>query len=1557
MTGRRKSSSGSADPDDATVTVVKPASRRRKKSAPSRSDRPSRPYLVGIGSSAGGLEALSNLIAALPSDLGISYVVIQHLSPTHRSMMVQLLGRETAMVVREIEDGVEPAPDTIYVTPPSRNVVLKEGRLVLQEAPREAMPRPSVNAFFSSLAAEKGEDAIGVILSGTGTDGAAGLREVKAAGGYAFAQEPTSAKYNGMPQAAIDTGCVDCILPPDGIAKEIAQIARSHGTVTFAVAPPAAATTLKKLLMRVKQHTRIDFGGYKEGTLWRRIERRMASRHVANLDDYLALVEADPQELDHLCKDILISVTAFFRDPEAFAGLNAALRGILQNKQPGDEIRIWVAACATGEEAYTIAILIADILGPNLPHFRIQIFATDIDLNALAIARRGAYTEGAVAEMEPGLVARHFIKMGNRYEVSRTLRDMVVIARQDLVLDPPFLRLDLVSCRNVLIYLQNELQAKVLSTFHYGLRPGGYLFLGKSEGIFQQEALFDVADKAVRLYRRRAGESRIVPSSFRLPEPREAAAVRSARTDSEQRLMDAAVARYVPATVLINAAFEVQHIHGDVAHFLTISAGKPTTNLLQLIRREFRSDLQLLVHQVEHKLESAHGRPHAFKTAEGKRRTRLVVHPLERGVASSFFLVCFEPAPEPLADPAQPHAAEGSDEARDVKVLEEELITTRERLQTVIEELETSNEEMQALNEEVQAANEELQSSNEELEAANEELQSTNEELTTVNEELQVRSGELAETLNDLEKIQNSVGFPIFVVNSELELTRFNSPAAAIFSLSDKSLGQMLPALRLPPGMQDFSARVSEAIESNRTIEEAVFSSERHYLLHVSPYEKTLLPGARGAIVSLMDHTDRMTQERAVRESRERLLAIMNNSTSIITLKDLAGRYEFVNAKFEKTYGLASHEVIGKTDAQIFSAKVADDFRAKELEVIRRQQPIESEDRLFFAEGDCYLLTVRFPLFGTDQVVQGVCTQSTDITARKHAEEQLRLAARVFDRAGEGIVVTDAEEHILTVNDAFTTVTGYTADEVIGKTPALLNSGKHPKEFYEEMWVALRDRGWWQGEVWNRRKNGELYPEWLSINTVNDADGNILNYVGIFSDITVVKESQRRVEFLATHDELTTLPNRSLFLDRVRQAIARARRQRASFGVFFVDLDNFKIVNDSLGHHAGDEMLKEVALRLRECVRAADTVSRFGGDEFALLIEETNPGEADMTARRIGEAMLRPMSLGGQTVHASASIGISLFPDDGEDAETLLKHADGAMYQAKESGKRTHHFFTNELKKAADERLQLETGLRRAIEKNELFLMYQPQIDIATGALVGVEALVRWQHPDHGLVPPLKFIPLAEKTGLIDHVGEWVADAACRQLATWLAQGHDMPRVSINVSPEQLRRMHVPNSIRRLLDHYRLDAGRLTIELTESALMADPDQAQKMLRDLKALGVALSIDDFGTGYSSLSYLRRYPLDELKIDRSFVDEVATNPDDRAIAQTIIAMAATLGLSVVAEGIETQGQLDALRKLGCHTGQGYLFAAPLPADEVVLRLAGEKTAGGRRPAGTDFHADGA
>ena len=1484
-------------------------------------------YLVGIGASAGGLEALTTMISALPTDLGISYVVIQHLSPTHRSMMVQLLGRETQLAVCEVTDGMRPEPDVIYVAPASHNLLFRDGLFHLVPTVRDALPKPSANVFFSSLAAEKGEDAIGVILSGTGSDGTVGLREIKAAGGFTFAQTPETAKYSGMPQSAIESGCVDWIMAPDVIAREIAIITRGRRPVPPQEQALPAATSLKRLLMMVKQQSRIDFSGYKEATLWRRIERRMAANHLMRFEDYLRQVERDPEELDKLAKDILISVTAFFRDAESFVHLKEVLSGIVSGKQPGDEIRIWVAGCATGEEAYSIAIMLSEVLGGNAGMYKIQIFATDIDNEAMNLARKGVYVEGALAELDPAVMSRYFLIMRGRYEIARPIRDMVVFARQDLVLDPPFLRLDMISCRNVLIYLKNELQAKVLSTFHYGLKPGGYLFLGKSEGVFQQESLFSPIEKAHRIYRRQTGEGRATPIMSRLPDFGTATEAR--RSSSEQRLIDAAVRNYVPASVLVTGSGDIQQIHGNVSDFLAVSSGKPSLNLQHLISRELRTDLQLLQHEAEKSKLSAYGRPRHIGKGDSRRHIRLAVHPLEPGVASQLFLVCFEniPAEEKVG---AGETAPVMESRQDMSQLEDELVSTRERLQTVIEELETSNEELQALNEEVQAANEELQSSNEELEAANEELQSTNEELITVNEELQIRSSELAEALTSVERIQNSVGFPILVINQHQRLTRFNSPAAAVFSLSKNSLGQPISALRLPPGMPDFSAHIADALDRNLTIEAPIFSAERHYQLHISPFET--LPAGRGAILTLVDDTERMTHERDVRTSQKRLMSIMNNSTSLITLKDLGGRYEFVNRKFEELFGLKAADVIGKTDNAIFPGRIADEFRAKELDAIRKKKPVEEEDHLYLADGEHFLLSIRFPLRDEEGVAYGVCMQATDVTQGKHAEHQLKLAARVFDRSSEGIVVTDPQQKILTINDAFTTVTGYSSEEVIGQTPQILNSGKHLPDFYLEMWEKLSAHGWWQGEIWNRRKNGEIYPEWLTINTVHDAEGKIINYIGIFSDISVVKDSQRRVEFLATHDELTALPNRTLFLDRMRQTIARAERGGTSFGILFIDLDNFKIVNDSLGHDAGDVLLKEVARRLRDCTRAADTVARFGGDEFAVLLEESTAAEADMTATRIRETLQTPIMIDGHAMHASASIGICLYPEDGAEAHMLLKNADAAMYQAKEAGKSGHHFFTQELRDRADERLRMETGLRTAIEHNQLVLYYQPQVELNSGTVIGVEALVRWQHPEQGMIAPDRFIPLAEKSQLIDLLGEWVMTEACRQLAAWRSEGLPIQQVSINISAEQFRRSDLVKTMKRLLALYHLPAKCVMLELTESALMIDAQHVLEILQQLKALGVGLSIDDFGTGFSSLSYLRRYPLDELKIDRSFVDDVTEKGDDQAIAQTILSMAATLKLTAVAEGIETLAQAELLRSMGCPIGQGYLFARPMPANEV-------------------------
>ena len=1488
-----------------------------------------RPFIIGIGASAGGLEALSQLFPNLPKNLGLTYVVVQHLSPTYRSMMAQLLGRETTMPVKDIEDGAIPEPNTVYITPPNRNVTLNGGRFRLVEPAKESLPKPSVNLFFASLAEEAGESTIGIILSGTGSDGASGIHAIKAAGGFTFSQDPTTAKYNGMPQSAIDTGSVDWILPPENMGAEIGLIVQNRGRIPMATQAANAPATLKTLLAKVRGRTKVDFSQYKEPTLWRRIERRMAANHVGTLQDYLALADEKPVELDKLCKDILISVTSFFRDTEAFAGLEAVVTRILAGKQPGEDIRIWVAGCATGEEAYSLAILFAEHLGAAFDQYRIQIFATDIDLEAMARARRGIFAAPSLAHMDRNRIKAHFTGHGDRYEINKNLRDVVIFARQDLVQDPPFLRLDLVTCRNVLIYFQSELQSRLLSIFHYALNPGGYMFLGKSESVFQQEGLFEVFDKDARLFRRSGAVARLPLFRPEMLSPatglnqRHELPARLSASGFEQVLLEAAGKHFIPLTILVNGKFEIRHIHGDASRFLNIAPGKPAFDLISLIRREFRTEIQVLLRQAQVKHVVAHGRPRHIKALDPARGVRISVHPVPDSGQDALFMVCIEwivPGTTKTSDD------DGVGTITD-RELEDELAATREHLQTLVEELETSNEEMQALNEEIQASNEEMQASNEELEASNEELQSTNEELATVNEELQIKTAETQELNIDLESIQNSVDYPLLVLDQNQGLLRYNRAASHLFKLGIPQVGRNIRNLSLPADMPDLGDDIQTVMETQTPHDRQIVNAKkRHYALHITPLLREQNRVA-GAILLFADNTNLYEVEKGARENQERLLAVMNNSVSLMAVKDASGRYQFANPKFERSFGFSTGQVVGKTDFQIFPPAVSELFRDAELEAMRLRKDLEHEETLRLGGEDRHFLVVRFPLFDDDGAITGVCFQATDVTDRKHAEEQLRLAARVFDRAAEGVVVTDINQHILTVNDAFTSVTGYSRAEVVGKTPRVLNSGKHLPEFYLDMWEKIDTHGWWQGEIWNRKKNGDLYLEWLSINTVKDQDGAIVNYVAMFSDITMIRESQHRVEFLATHDDLTGLPNRTLFNDRLRLALARASRSRENLALLFLDLDNFKIINDTLGHDIGDKLLKQASARLRECVRTEDTVARLGGDEFVILLEASERHEAAMTAERLIHALSTSYLLDNQECFVGASIGISMFPEDAIDPNGLMRNADTAMYRAKDQGKNAYQFFTLELAEQATQRLGLESGLRRAIENFELTLEYQPQVDLASSVVLGVEALVRWRRGGE-MISPAVFIPIAEQSNLIVAIDEWVLGEACRQIVAWDKAGLPPLRVSVNVSARHFRKIDMVAEVVRIVTEHGVAPQRLCIEITEGVLM-DTERAQRMLEELVEVGFGISIDDFGTGFSSLSYLKRFPIHELKIDRTFVDGIASDTDDRAISAAIISLADNLGMKVVAEGVELDEQHAELRGLGCDHGQGYLYARPMSA----------------------------
>ena len=1927
--------------------------------------------IVGIGASAGGLEALSNFLAQVPHPCGMAFVVVQHLERERPSLLVELLQRHSRLPVLEIADGMPVEPDRVYVVPPNHGLVLRDGMLHLLD-PGDGNPlHQLIDVFFHSLAEERQEFSVGVLLSGSGSDGTLGMESIKQQGGLTAAQAPATAGFTDMPRRAIEGGLADIVAPAEELPARIGEILGQQSRP----AQPALAqidpdgSGLAGIQQALHRQTGHDFSLYKKNTLYRRIERRMSVTRQRSIQDYLQQLQTHPDEADALLKELLISVTRFFRDTDVWERVRDEIfPALLASHADGATLRVWVPGCATGEEAYTLAMVFCEALQCAWParNVSLQIFATDLNQRAIAKARKGHYPASIAGDMPAQRLQQFFVADGQGYQISKKIREMVIFAPHNLLADPPFSKLDLLSCRNLLIYLAPDVHAALLGHFHYSMNPDGFLLLGSSESIGGATSLFTPLGGCGQIYRRIDGPQQkkrfdflSKPGSFTptsaidsMTHPMKPALPVDLKTLSDRFLLQ----QCAPTAVLTNDVGDVLHISGRPDRYLQLAEGRANLNIMNMVRDSLKATLSEAFQDARQLGQSI--RLIAAPSGDDERAVEIGVYPLgEAAPQQGMAMVTFADS----AAVADMHNGDerSSRQSSRLLMLEQMLRQTRETLQVTREEMQTSREELTSTNEELQSTNEELTTSAEELRTMNEELvraRAESEQALTRYTDLfdsapvgyftLDRCGAIMQVnlagaaLLDMERDRVAGGrFTMFVTEADrpkfnacleqayateyaqlcevalwrdhdqaqqvrisasaaedgqscrmvaIDITerrqaeaalrlseeRFrmlwetatdvvvvfdgenriqyaNTAVAAVFGhdperligeemavlqpehLRDAHRGGLETFLRTREKRRDWHifettglhrdgyefpveisfsfndiggkplfagfirditerrrAEVREAARSrtmlqiatgtplaeildgivraveaetpgkpcsilllddsgkriqlgaapslpafyNEAIDGApigpqagscgtaaylnrrvivndiqtdpLWADYRQLATHAglaacwsepirSAAGKVLgtfaiygrQPGSPGAAEINTLNTavqlasiaiERKQAEAALLRERDFSNQSLNSLPGTFYVIDQQGKFIRWNENLSLVSGYSDTEIavmpatgfFGPADAELIRQRIVEVFTkgAAQIEVDmltkdgrripyyysgkliqmegqpvligmgidvseRRKAEIalrESEERyrLMFEHSKDALITVvpatqalasanqqALELFGVRDEAEFLATPSLslspdfqpdgrpsaekaaevigkalhegscffewmyrrrngelflsevlltamsiggeaviqasvrDITARRQNEDQVRLAAMVYQHSSEAMMVTDAGDHIIAINQAFTRLTGYTEAEIIGRNPNILRAEQQDGVLEQGIFNALAASGSWQGELRGRRKNGEIFTEWLTINTAWNADGTVHRRVALFSDISEKKKNEELIWQQANFDFLTGQPNRRMFYERLGQEIKKAYRDQLSVALMFIDLDRFKEVNDTLGHDIGDLLLKEAADRLRRCVRETDFLGRLGGDEFAIILgEQEDPANIDRIAQEILDKMTRPFQLGDETAYVSASIGISLYPDDGSKVEELLKNADQAMYAAKHLGRNRFSYFTPFMQEAAQIRMRLANDLRLALAEDQLRVHYQPIVELATGIVHKAEALVRWQHPTEGLVSPAAFIPIAEETGLIIDIGNWVFHEAAQQAAVWRQSCHADFQISVNKSPVQFRDDNGKQSGSWIeqLHALGLPGQCIAVEITEGLLMDASGSNLAKFQAFRDSGIQVALDDFGTGYSSLSYLKKFDIDYLKIDQSFTRNLAPGSEDMALCEAIIVMAHKLQLKVIAEGIETEQQRDLLIAAGCDYGQGYLFSRPLPAEACDAFLQGRQEPAAKR-----------
>ncbi len=1525
--------------------------------------------MVAIGSSAGGLEALQDLLGSLTPSGRVSYVVAQHLSPEHRSLIVELLSRATGLSVVQAVDGARLEPDVVAVAPPNHDVTVVGDRLKVVESKGRFGPSPSIDLLFESVAEQWGSRGVAVVLSGTGSDGAHGLRSVRAAGGLTVVQAPESAKFDGMPKAAIALGGADLVLDAREIGQRLAALVASGGDWVGHSLPPPKAELMQDVVGRLKRVVGVDFSRYKPSTLRRQVQRRMAIRQVSGVEDYLPLLAADTDEAVALAHNLLVNVTAFFRDPEAFAALADQLRPYIANKGNSEQYRVWVPGCATGEEVYTIAMIFSELLDHpvHLAH-QLKIFGTDLDEGSLVIARRGLYPLVAAQAIPPQLRQRFFSEGSQGIEIQEAIRECAVFARHNVTEDPPFPRLDLISCRNTLIYFTAPLQEQVLALFRYGLLPGGLLMLGSSELLGNRTPGFASSDQEHRLYSRSAEDLRISLPSISgpsgrgglsatlvppLPAASRIAIIRDSVPEQHTALLEALVRTVCAPCLVLDENHNLVEVVGDVSAYCRVPEGRITTAAGSFLRPELQVEARTLF-----LIARADGVPiqsRALALPALERPIRLEARPLrvgDRELTILSFLV--EPEGAGAPDTATGGVAAGGQPVRllekdasfgrEIERLERELLTSQDCLRRSLAELEAANEELEASSEELQASSEELQSSNEELEAANEELQATNEELGILNAELRQHSEEQQLLNNDLENIQASLNQGMVIVDQELRITRYSPLAVRIFALVKGDIGQPLIGIptTLPlPGLQP---SLESVLAGGPRVAIEASGESGAYLVQVQPYLER--DGRRrGAIVTLTDVGELVRLRTAAEAALAEFTNLTNALEEAVWKRDGAmQRLLYASARMASLTGWSAAEL--QDQPGLLDGRIDPVDRERVRAARESGQPRWAVRYRLQRRDDQWLWLNEVATVVGQGKERSVVGTLADVSPLQAAEAQARDMASIFESVFRtqvfGVAVLNGQGRVVMANGAFCELVGFSAESVVGLSLELLQEPVGPAPGPggtvapppppgSQADPPLRDG---LCEMQLRSHNGRLV--WVTAEThmLPQPIGETVALL-VVQDVTALRESTQQLERQARLDASTGLFNRSSFTDTLQREISRCQREQSQLALAWIDLDHFKEVNDQYGHDAGDVVLQTISDRLQQVVRGQDCVGRLGGDEFGIVVSGYDGmGELESMLERVMAMLRQPIAIAGAEVLVGGSVGISLYPDDAGELEGLMGTSDAAMYAVKAAGGDAFAYFTPQMNAAAEERRQMHQQIAVAISAGQFELHYQPILSVADGQVWGVEALLRWRR-DGASVAAGDFIVFAEESGLVRQFSPLVLGLLRADLARLKASGADALRVSVNLSVRQLQDPDLANQLAPGSEPSAL-AG-LVLEARESVFLPEHAHALATLQRLGRQGAETCIDDYGMGYSNIRLLQDLQPRYVKLNHHFLQGCGGDAQGRRILRSATDMGHALGASVVIEGIETAAQRELAAEVKADLIQGYLLAEPMPIEQLLAWLA--------------------